>query len=75
MMIDFNRVFNPSIEEKEKDKRFIENIRKNAALQKTCTTCSNCTCPSSVMIDEWSCSLGMECNALVKDCPSYREGL
>lgn len=41
MMIDFERTFNPTPEQKRKQKEFDENIVRNAYEKKRCVTCEH----------------------------------
>ena len=80
MMCDFRRTFFPTEEEKEQDKKHLQNIWNKLKQNRGCLTCANCihkrNYPGFVLGEECDCTEGLECDTIlggVKNCTKYKE--
>lgn len=80
MIVDFNRVFNPTPEQQAEDRKRYIDIHKELAKEKGCSTCVNCkhvtNYPGFVLGEECECLAGLKCDTVfftVKNCPQWVE--
>lgn len=81
MRYDFRRIFNPTKEEQEEDRKRYKELHYELAKEKGCSTCKNCihvrNYPDYVTAEECDCSAGLECDTVlfsVKNCPEWLDG-
>ena len=79
-MNKLRRIFAPTPEEQEEDRKNYERIFENQAKDKSCITCLHChhviNFPGFVTGEECECTVGLECDTVlhkVTDCPSWEK--
>lgn len=74
------RLFKPTPEEQEEDRKFVQKIWNDALKKKDCITCVNCIkvreYPAYITGEECDCIAGLECDTIMgirKNCDQWIE--
>ena len=80
MVNRLRRLFAPTLDEREEDRKRLLKIFNEQAQDRGCTTCSHCvhiqSYPRFVTAEECKCDAGLECDTVlfsVKNCPKWRK--
>lgn len=78
MKYNFRRIFNPTKEEQEEDRRKYKALHYELAEKRGCSTCQHCIHVRNyhgfVTAEECECSAGLECDTVlfsVINCPEW----
>ena len=81
MKYDLRRIFNPTQEEQEEDRKRYKELHYELAEKRGCSTCKHCVhvrnYPDFVTGEECVCSAGLECDTVlfsVINCPEWIDG-
>ena len=77
-MNKLRRIFNPTEEEQEEDRRKHKELHYELAEKKGCSTCKHCirviNYPGFVTAEECECAVGLKCDTVlfsVTNCPEW----
>ena len=81
MKHNLRRIFNPTKEEQEEDRKRYKEMHYSLAKLRGCSTCKHCIhvrdYPGFVTEEECECSAGLECDTVlfsIKNCPEWVDG-